>query len=86
MTSVRVVSDRMLPLCEEVLWPCLDAWDSVRLRTTSTQWNVPGRYGPYEDFSFFEERADGPQGACLVWAQHPSRNSESMCLGWFVCT
>ena len=24
----------MLPLWEEVLWPFLDAWDSVRLRTT----------------------------------------------------
>ena len=35
----------MLPVWEEVLWPLLDAWDSVRLRTTSTQRNVPGRYG-----------------------------------------
>ena len=38
---------------EEVLWPFLDAWDSVRLRTTSTQWNFPGRYGPYGELSFF---------------------------------
>ena len=31
MTSDRrVVSDLMLPLWEEVLWPFLDAWDSVR--------------------------------------------------------
>ena len=45
MTSVRVVSDLMLPLWEEVLWPFLDAWDSVRLRTTSAQWHVPRRYG-----------------------------------------
>ena len=28
MTSDRVVSDLMLPLWEEVLWPFLDAWDS----------------------------------------------------------
>ena len=47
MTSVRVVSDLMLPLWEEVLWPCL------RLGTTSTQWNVPGRYGPYCELFFF---------------------------------
>ena len=38
----------MLPL-----WPFLDAWDSVRLRTTSTQWNVPVRYGPYGELFFF---------------------------------
>ena len=53
MTSVRVVSDLMLPLWEEVLWPFLDALDSLRLRTTSTQWNVPGRYGPYCELFFF---------------------------------
>ena len=53
MTSGRVVSDLMLPLWEEVLWPFLDAWDSVRLRTTSTQWNLPGRYGPYGELFFF---------------------------------
>ena len=53
MTSDRVVSDLMLSLWEEVLWPFLDAWDSVRLRTTSKQWNVPGRYGPYGEIFFF---------------------------------
>ena len=53
MACDRVVSDLMLPLWEEVLWPLLDAWDSVRLRTASTQWNVPGRYGPYGELFFF---------------------------------
>ena len=53
MTSDRVVSDLMLPLWEEVLWPFLSAWDCVRLRTTSTQWNVPGRYGPSGELFFF---------------------------------
>ena len=52
MTSDRVVSDLMLPLWEEVLWPFLDAWDSVRLRTTATQRNAPGRYGPYGELFF----------------------------------
>ena len=47
MACDRVVPDLMLPLWEEVLWPFLDAWDSVRLRTTSTHWNVPGRCGPH---------------------------------------
>ena len=53
MTSDRVMSDLMLPLWEEVLWPFLDAWDSVRLRTTATQWNVLERYGPSGELFFF---------------------------------
>ena len=53
MACVRVVSDLMLPLWEEVLWLFLDAWDSVRLLATSTQWNVPGRHGPYGELFFF---------------------------------
>ena len=53
MTSDRVVSDLMLPLWEENLWPFLDAWDSVHRRTTSTQWNVPGRHGPFGELFFF---------------------------------
>ena len=74
MTGDRVVSDLMLPLWEEVLWPFLDAWDSVRLRATSRSGTTQGRYGPYGELFFFlvEERADGPQGAGSVCAQHPS--------------
>ena len=53
MACDRVVSDLMLPLREEVLWPFLDAWDTVRLRTTSKQWNVPGRYWPCGELFFF---------------------------------
>ena len=53
MACDREVSDLMLPLWEEVLWPFLDAWDSVLLRTTSKQWNVLGRYGPYGELFFF---------------------------------
>ena len=41
------------PLWEEVLRPFLDARDSVRLRTASTQWNVPGRYGPHGELFFY---------------------------------
>ena len=53
MTSDRVVSDLMLPMWKGVLWPLLDAWDSVRLRTTSTQGNVPGRYRPNGELFLF---------------------------------
>ena len=67
MTSDRVASDLMLLLWEEVLWTFLDAWDSVRLRTTATQWNVPRRYGPHGELFFFllKKRADGPQGPSI---------------------
>ena len=27
----------------ERVWPYFDRWDSVRLRTASTHWNVPGK-------------------------------------------
>ena len=39
----------------ECVWPCLHPWDTVRLRTASTRWNVPTLLFPSE------ERADGPQ-------------------------
>ena len=53
MTGDQVVSGLILPLWEAVLCPFLDAWDSLRLRTTSTQWNVPGRYGLHGELFFF---------------------------------
>ena len=61
MACDRVVSDLMLPLWEEVLWPFLDSWGSVRLRTTSEQWNFPSGEG-----------ANSPRGAESAGAQHPA--------------
>ena len=40
------------PLWERVR-PYLDPWDSVRLRTASTHWNVPGKCGPHGELFFF---------------------------------
>ena len=37
----------------ERVWPYLDPWDSVRLRTASTHWNVPGKYRPMVSALFF---------------------------------
>ena len=53
MTGDRIVSGLVLPLWEEVFWLFLGAWDSVRLRTASTQSNVPGKYGRYGELFFF---------------------------------
>ena len=41
---VRKMWERLL---WEGVWPYVDPWDSVRLRTASTQWNVPRKYGPH---------------------------------------
>ena len=45
----------------EGVWPCLDPWDSVRLRTASTCWNVPGKHGPHGEL-FFHPDQEGARG------------------------
>ena len=37
----------------EGVWLCLDPWDVVRLRTSSSSWNVLGKYGPHSELFFF---------------------------------
>ena len=37
----------------EGVWPHPDPWDVVGLRTTSSVWNVPGKYGPHGELFFF---------------------------------
>ena len=37
----------------EGVWPSLDPLDVVRLRTSSSYWNVPGKYGPHSELFFF---------------------------------
>ena len=37
---------------ERALWR-LDPWESVRLRTASTCWSVPRKYGPHGELFFF---------------------------------
>ena len=82
MTGDGVVSGLILPLWEEVLWPFLDAWDSVRLRTTSTQWNVPGRYGVRRASSFsLGRKSRWPSGSWFRFgASIPVRSSEACAL------
>ena len=44
------------PLWEKV-WPYLDPWDSVPLRTACTHWNVPRQYKPHgEPFLFLIQK------------------------------
>ena len=37
----------------EGVWPSLDPWDLMRLRTSSSWWNDPGKYGPHSELVFF---------------------------------
>ena len=37
----------------EGVWSFLGPWDSVLLRTASTHWKVPGKYGPHGELCFF---------------------------------
>ena len=37
----------------EGVWPCLDPWDGMRLRTSSSCWNVQGKHGPHSELFFF---------------------------------
>ena len=49
----------------EGVWPYLDPWDSVCLRTASMEWNVPRKYGPHGEPFFFlikKEPATTPGG------------------------
>ena len=39
----------------EGVWPYLDPWDSVCLRTASVEWNVPGKYGPHGELFFLPD-------------------------------
>ena len=39
--------------CWDGVWPHLDPWDVVRLRTSSSVWSVPAKYGPHAELLFF---------------------------------
>ena len=68
MTCGHGGSGLILPLWEEVFWPFLDAWDSVRLRTASTQWNVPGGdMGRMARLFFFLLKKEPRVFSELVW-------------------
>ena len=57
MASGRRGSDIVPKMWErpfwEGVWHLLDPWDSVRLRTASTHWNVHGKCGPHGELTVF---------------------------------
>ena len=42
----------------EGVCPCLDPWDVVRLRTSSSSWNVLVKCGPHSELFFFSVRKE----------------------------
>ena len=41
---------------QEGFWPCLHPCDIVRLRTSSSCWNVPVKYGPFSELFFLMKK------------------------------
>ena len=71
------------PLWESV-WLYLDLWDSVRLRTPSTHWNVPKKFGPHgEPFFFLLKKEPVVLSELVEFGPCVSAETvEGMCLDW----
>ena len=66
----------------EGLWPCLDIWDIVRLRTSSSYWNVLAKYGPYSELFFLVKKE--PVALTKVVPFKPVVHSETLKAGALV--
>ena len=74
----------------ETVWPYLDQWDSVRLRTTSTHWNVSKKYGVHGERRHGEGRllfckmrktdrvVDVPVVMHWLFSQHSNQEKRSL--------
>ena len=61
----------------EGVWPCLDPWDVVRLRTSSSNWNYPRKYGPHSELFFFLIRK-GPGALAQAVQFKPSVSTKTI--------
>ena len=70
--------------CWEGVWPFLDPWDVVGLRTAASVWNVPGMYGPHGELFFFVIKKD-PFALTRTVEFRPfcsCGDTEGMCFDW----
>ena len=69
----------------EGVWPCVDSWDVVRFRTSSSYWNVPGKYGPHSELFFFLNRKE-PVALAQAMQFEPCLcgNAQGVCADWLV--
>ena len=74
------------PHWEGVVWPFLDPWDVVGLRTTASVWNAPGKCGPHGELFFFFLIKKQPFVLTLAVEFRPRVTAETLkalCLDWF---
>ena len=55
----------------EGMWPFLDPWDVVRLRTSSCVGGVPGKYGPHGELFFFLIKKESLRSDKRQWCLSP---------------
>ena len=67
----------------EGVWPCLDPWDCVRLRTGSTQWNFSGKYVPHGELFFFLIQKESVVKSNEVLPLHLCGNAQGVRADWF---
>ena len=53
IAGTKIVQKMWEGPCSKGVWPCVDPWDVVRLRTSSSSWNVPEKSGPHSKLFFF---------------------------------
>ena len=56
--AFSIAGAKILQKMWEGVRPCLDPWDVVRLRASSSYWNDPGKYGPHSELFFFFVRKE----------------------------
>ena len=64
----------------EGVWPCLDPWDVVRLRTSSSYWTDQEKYGPHSELFFF---LISSRAGSAVRALRVCGNAPGVCADWF---
>ena len=69
----------------EGVWPCLDPWDVVRIRTSWSCWNVLEKYGPHSELFLlpYQEGAGGSHEGSAVQALRPVETHEACALVGF---
>ena len=87
MMAVSAVCGRSLQkvwegLCGKGLWPFVDPWDVVGLRTTASIWNVPKKYGPHGELFFLLQKEQVVLREIADFG-YPSGDDPIMCLVWF---
>ena len=80
IVGAKILRELLEGPCWEGVWPCLDPWDVVRLRTSSSHWNVPRKHWPHSELFFF--RAEGSHENSAVQARCSCGNAQGVRADW----